>query len=134
MQVASPPRMKIDDLVHRFIQVRDKKSQMKAAFEAQAAKLTELQDKIEALLLVRFEELGVTSMKTAHGTAYTSVRASASVADWDAVLTFIKDSGTYELLERRVSKTAVEQYKSAHDDLPPGINWSESRGINFLRS
>ena len=48
-------------------------------------------------------------------------------------LDHVKDNDAWEILERRVNKTAVEQFKSVNDDLPPGINWSETQVINFRR-
>ena len=58
---------------------------------------------------------------------------SASVADWDAVLDHIRENDAWEMLERRVNKTAVEQFKAVNDDLPPGVNWSETQVVNFRR-
>ena len=126
--------MKMDELVKTYIQVREKKSQRKAAYDSDIKKYDELQDKIEALLLVKFGDLGIDSIKTEAGTAYSSVRTSASIADWDMFFPFIQEHQAYDLLERRVSKAAVEQYKSANDDLPPGINYSETRVVNFRRT
>ena len=127
--------MKMDDLVQRYIQLREKKSQLKAEYEASLAKYDQVQDKIEALLLARFGEMGVNSIKTANGTAYTSTRASVSLADWDVFRAFCeKQEDPYAFVERRVSKAAVEQYKAANEDLPPGVNWSETRVVNFRRS
>lgn len=134
VETAQPPTLSMEDLVRQFIKLRDKKSQLKAEYEAKVAPLDDVQNKIEALLLQRFQEMGVESVKTPAGTAYTTVRTSASVADWDSFLAFVKDNDSFEMLERRVSKTAVEQYKAAHSDLPPGLNWSESRSVNFRRS
>lgn len=128
------PTIGMDELVKKFIQLRDKKSQLKAEYEATVAPLTELQDKIEALLLQRFQEMGVESIRTPEGTAYTTVHTSATVADWDAFLAFVKSHDSFEMIERRVSKAAVEQYKAAHSDLPPGLNWAETRSVNFRRS
>lgn len=125
--------MKMDELVNTYIKVREKKSQLKAGYDAQVAKIDELQDKIEALLLIKFGELGVDSIKTEAGTAYTATRTSASVADWDSFIAFVKQHGAYEMLEHRASKEAVKQYRSANDDLPPGINWSETRVVNFRK-
>ena len=126
--------MKMDEIVKTYIKVREKKSQLKAGYDASKAKYDELQDKLEALLLVKFGELGVDSVKTEQGTAYTSVRTTATVADWDILLNFVKENDAYEMLERRVSKTAVEQYKAANDDLPPGINYGSERVVNFRKS
>lgn len=127
--------MKMDDLVQTYIKIREKKSQLKAEYEAGIAKYDAVQDKIEALLLQRFGEMGVDSVKTAAGTAYTSVRSSATVADWEAFREFLDhQEDPYVFVERRVSKVAVEQYKAANEDLPPGVNWSETRTVNFRRS
>ncbi len=127
--------MKIDELVEKYIKIRDKLSKLKAEYEAEAAKYKAVQEKIEALMLRQFNELGVDSMKTASGTAYVSIQTRASIADWDSFRQFLDtQEDPYMYVERRVSKAAVEQYKAAHDDLPPGVSWSETRGINFRRS
>lgn len=127
--------MKMDDLVQKFIQLRTKKSQLKAAYDAEVAKYDNLQDKIEALLLLRFSEMGIDSVKTDQGTAYSSTRTSASLADWDSFKMFCEaQEDPYQYLDRRANKTAIEQYRAANDDLPPGINWSETRVINFRKS
>lgn len=127
--------MKMDDLVKAYVTTREKLSQLKVKHDAELAPYKELQDKIEAELLARFNQMGVESVRTNEGTAYTTVRARAGIADWDMFLQFVKNNEAFEMIERRVSKTAVEQYKAVHDDeLPPGINWSEERVVNIRRS
>jgi hypothetical protein len=127
--------MKMDQLVKSYIQVRSKKSQLKKEYENEVARYDELQDKIEALLLQRFGEMGIESIRTDEGTAYVSVRTTTSLADWDVYKAFCaKQEDPYGYLERRVNKAAIEQYKSANDDqLPPGINWSATRTVNFRK-
>ena len=91
-------------------------------------------DKIEAALLAEFTESGIESLRTKAGTAYKQTRTSAGVADWEAVLRFIQDNELWHMLEKRVSKSAVEQFKDANGDLPPGLNWREEVVINVRRS
>lgn len=127
--------MKMDDLVLKYIQTREKKSKIKAAYDADKAKYDTLQDKIEALLLLRFKELGIDSVKTEFGTAYSSTQTSATLADWDAFRTFCQSQADpFQYLDRKANKTAVEQYRASNDELPPGINWSETRTVNFRRA
>lgn len=128
--------MKMDDLVKTYIQVREKKSQLKAAYDADKAQFDTLQDKIEALLLAKFGEMGIDSIRTEHGTASTARQTSTSIADWDTYRTFLDaQDDPYMFIERRPNKTAIEQYKSENDDqIPPGLNWSETRTVNFRRS
>lgn len=126
--------MKLSEAVSLYIQLRDRKAEVKAQMEAQIAPIQEKMDKLEAKLLEAFQATGVDSVKTEFGTAYTSVRTSASVADRDAFMDFVKAHQEWSLLEIRAAKTAVEQYRAANDDLPPGINIREERVVNVRRS
>lgn len=126
--------MKLSELVGKYVELRDKKAEMKAEFDAKAVKIDAALDKIEAALLKTFEASGLDSIKTEFGTAYTSVQTTASVADPDAFRQFVKDNDAWEFLQNRVSKTAVEQYKAVNDNIPPGINWREERVVNIRRA
>ena len=124
----------MEELVEKYIQLRDAKSQAAAAFKAKIAKVDEALAKIEAKLLVQFNEHGMESVRTKAGTAYKSLRVSATVADWDSALAFIQQNELWNMLEHRVSKQAVEQFREEHGDLPPGVNWREEVVINVRRS
>lgn len=127
--------MKINEAVALYIQLRDKKAEMKADFDAQLAEVQDRLDKIEIKLLEAFQKVGVESVKTEFGTAYTSVRTSATVADKDAFFEFVRENEEWPLLEVRCSKVAVQEYRQAHnDELPPGVNVSEERVVNVRRS
>lgn len=126
--------MKLSEAVAIYIKMRDKKAQMKAEFEASVAPLTEKMDKLEAKLLDVFNKTGMDSVKTEFGTAYTTTRVTASVADKEAFMNYVKDHEEWSLLEVRAAKTAVEQFRSIHDDIPPGISMREERVVNVRRS
>ena len=127
--------MKIDQLVETYIKLRSKLSQLDQEYDEKKRPFKEAQDKIEALMLARFAELGVDSMKTQSGTAYVTVRTSASVGDWVSFREFLdRQEDPFMFVERRVSKVAVEQYKAANADIPPGVNWTETRAVNFRRT
>ena len=124
----------MEELVEKYIELRDAKAKITADYKAKAAVLDASLDKIEGVLLLQFQEQGMESVRTKNGTAYKSNRASATVADWDNVLSFIQENELWNMLEHRVSKQAVEQFKEAHGELPPGINWREEIVINVRRS
>lgn len=127
--------MKLSDAVSLYIKLRDKKAEIKAQMDEQIKPLQEKMDKLEAKLLEAFQATGVDSVKTEFGTAYTSVRTTASIADRDAFMEFVKAHEEWSLLEVRAAKTAIEQYRAANDDeLPPGINIREERVVNVRRS
>lgn len=126
--------MKISELVDKYIQIRDKKAQLKKEYEAKVAPLEEAHSKIEAKFLELFEKTGTDSLKTEFGTAYRATRSSVSVADRDAFMTYIRENDEWPLLEVRPSKAAVESFKDSHEDLPPGINYREEVVVNIRRA
>lgn len=126
--------MKLSDLVSKYIELRDKKLELKHKYEYQAAQIEEVLTKIEAKLLEAFDTHGMDSVKTEFGTAYASTRSTASVADPETFMNFVIGNQEWSLLEKRVAKSAVEQYKDANGDLPPGVNYREERVVNIRRS
>lgn len=128
--------MKLDELVEKYIKLRDRRAKRKANFTAEDAADKLLQEKIEAVMMIKFTETGIESVKTANGTAYTSVRTSATVADRDTYFNWVLEDPVERMafLEARANKTIVDQYRSANDEIPPGLNWSETREVNFRRS
>lgn len=126
--------MKLSEAVNIYIKMRDKKAQMKAEFDASIAPLNEKMEKLEAKLLEVFNKTGMDSVKTEFGTAYTTTRTTASVADREVFMNYVKDHEEWSLLEVRAAKTAIEQFRSIHDDIPPGISMREERVVNVRRS
>lgn len=122
------------ELVEKYIKLRDAKAQLTKQHKDKVARIDEVMDQIEVALLEQFDANGIDSVKSEAGTAYTTTRVSANVADWDAVLSYIRENDLWSLLERRVSKDAVKQFREENDDLPPGVNWSEEKVINIRRS
>ena len=126
--------MKLSDVVAKYIELRDKKAQIKAEYDMQIAPIEEKMLKIEGKLIEVLNQTGGKLIRTPHGTIYTSVRSYASVADREAFFEFVKQNGEWPLLESRANKTAVQEYRDLHQDLPPGINWREERIVNIRRS
>jgi phage host-nuclease inhibitor protein Gam len=126
--------MKLSEAVALYIKMRDKKAELKAEFDAKVAPLNEKMDKLEAKLLDVFNQTGMDSVKTEFGTAYATTRVTASVADKEIFMAHIKAHDDWGLLEVRASKTAVDQYRSVHDDIPPGVSMREERVVNVRRS
>ncbi len=130
----------IDQLVAKFVELRDRKSAIEKKAEADKAELTKIMDAIEERIKLKLHELGAKSLKTDHGTAYISYKESATVADWDTLLDYIVREERYALLEKRVSKTEVkaimeeDRNGSYVHPPPPGVNFVRFETINVRRS
>src|SRR3972149_4198947 len=71
--------MNVDDLTAKYIELRDRKAKIKKKAEDAEAALTTIQDAIGDKIREIMHANGVTSLKTAHGTAYIAYRESAEM-------------------------------------------------------
>jgi hypothetical protein len=126
--------MKLSELIDKYIEIRDKKAQLKAEYDVKKNKMDDALDKIEAVILKTFDASGMDSAKTENGTAYTSRLVTATVADPDIFMQHVIATEAWHMIEKRCSKVGVEQYRAEHDEVPPGINWREERVVNVRRS
>lgn len=123
-----------DEMVERYVKLRDKKTELKAAYERKVAAIDEALKRCENYLLNVLNAQGGESMRTAKGTFYKSQRISVTVADWDSFLAWVQANEMWSLLERRAAKTGVEEYRTVHNDLPPGLDRRAEYIVNVRRS
>ena len=124
----------INAIVSRYIQMRDMKKALKDDLDKKTAKLDEAMDKCEAVIMNHLNSTGSESIKTAAGTVFKQQVTSATVADWEMVLNWIRDQGNWAFLERKVNKTAVKEFMEANAKaLPPGVNWAAINKVMFRR-
>ena len=123
----------VDSVIEGYLKLRAQKQAIEARTKEQTSAIEANMDKLEAWLKLKAEETGVTSFKTDHGTAFLTTVDFANVADWDAVLTHIKNTEAYDMLEKRVSKTAVRAFIDMHRTVPPGINYGTKLEINVRK-
>lgn len=124
----------LENLVQRYIALRDKKAELAAAYKKKVEQIDQVLSKVDSAILQEFNRMGVESVRTPAGTAYKTTRTSAPITDWDAILTHIRENEAWYMLEKRVSKAAIESYKDEFNDLPPGVSWREDITINVRRS
>lgn len=125
--------MKVDDVVAAYMKLRDKKESMEAAVKEQTKELKEKMEKLEAWIKEQADVQGVTSFKTKHGTAFLTTTDYANVADWDAVLNYIRENEAYDMLEKRVSKIAVRGYIEANKSVPAGVNYGTKLEVSIRK-
>lgn len=121
-------------MVEQYIKLRDTKAQLKAEFAKRTGPLQEAMDKLEGAILAHMNATGIESCRTSAGTAYKATDCKATVADWDVVLAYIREHGLWHMLEKRVSKNAVEEFVETNNDLPPGVNYTAEVVVNVRRS
>jgi len=123
----------VEQVVGTYMKLRRKKEALENQVKEDLADIKAKMTKLESWLMQKADEDGVTSFKTAAGTAFVTTTDFANVADWDAVLTFIREQEAFDMLEKRVSKTAVRAYMDETGEVPPGITYGSKLGINVRK-
>ncbi len=127
--------MTTGDLVETYISLRDRKAEITKKIKEKTDKIDAAMRQVEAILLKKMDADDSESIRTDRGTVFKSTKTGARVADWDAVLDYIREHDAYELLTKGVSKDAVKAYRDEHNgDIPPGVDWYSEISINVRRS
>jgi len=123
----------VDDVVAAYLKLRLKKEAIEAQVKDEVKTLKDKMEQLEAWIKEQADAQGVTSFKTKHGTAFLTTTDYANVADWDSVLTFIRENEAYDMLEKRISKVAVRGYIDANKAVPPGVNYGTKLEVNIRK-
>ena len=123
----------VDQVIEAYLKYRNKKEALEAEIKDQVKELKDKMAKLEAWIKTKADAEGVTSFKTAHGTAFVTTNDYANVADWDAVLHFIKENDAFDMLEKRVSKNAVRGYIEQNKTVPSGVNYGTRIDVNVRK-
>lgn len=123
----------VDQVIAAYMKLRDKKSQIEAETKEKVKQVKASMEKLEAWIKEKADQDGVTSFKTKHGTAFLTTTDFAGVENWDDVIEFIKINDAYDMLEKRVSKTAVRGYIKSKNEVPPGINYGTRLDVNVRK-
>lgn len=124
----------MDELASKYLQIREKKQELVNQHKEKVAQIDAVLAKLEIAMLEELNDAGIESARTKAGTVYKTTQKRVGVADWDTVLEFIRQNEYWTMLERRVNKTAVEQWETEEGALPPGLNIHSEIKVNVRRS
>jgi hypothetical protein len=123
----------VDTVIDTYLKLRNKKDSIESETKEKVKSIKENMAKLEGWIKEQADNQGVKSFKTDHGTAFLTTTDFAQVADWDAVLSFIKDNDAFDMLEKRVSKTAVRGYIDKNKTVPSGVNYGTRIDVNVRK-
>lgn len=132
--VTEEVKSKQEQVVERMIAIRDARAALKAKYEDEDKKLREQWDRGEAWLMNELQTSGATGLKFECGSVSQTTTMQANIGDWAAFTRFIVENNEVELLQKRVSTTALKAYLDQEGAaVPPGLNVTNIRGITIRR-
>lgn len=121
-------------VIAAFVALRDKRSELKAAYDAEDKVLLEKQDKCKVFLMRAMMEVGTTQLKGEEGTAYIEADTKFSAADWPTFWAWVQQNSRFDMLEKRLGAKALRDYLDETGELPPAINMFAENKIVIRRS
>ena len=116
-----------------YIKLRDTKKERDEAHKESLKKVVAAMDRLEAGLLEFLNDSGTNSVASDAGTAYRSVKTSASVEDKDAFWSFVIETGQREALDVKANATFVKTYMEENESVPPGVKVSQITVVGVQR-
>jgi hypothetical protein len=123
----------VDDVIKAYIATRDEIDKMKEDHKAQLAPLDDRLRKIEMWLQNQLQSQGLNSLRGSKGTAFMQEVMNTTVEDWTSTLDAIKAKDLWPLLDRRVSKSAVQDYITEYGEPPPGVKVTRATVVRVRR-
>ncbi len=124
----------VDKRIEQFVAIRDRLKALDDEHEEKCRPLKELRDLLTGWMQEFLEKTGSDSIKTAHGTCYSTTRYTASLADPQAFMNFVIENSAWDLINRTANPTAVRDYVAEKGALPPGVNLNALRTVGVRRA
>lgn len=128
-------------LVRAYINMRDTRAALKREWEAKDHDIQKQMERVENTMMSSMNDSKLESVRTEHGTAYISEVTKAGVGAWDTLVKWgldrilkEQDHTVFELFERRVKVSTVNEYIEATGEVPPGVNLRRERNVRIRKS
>jgi hypothetical protein len=119
--------------VEQYIKLRDKINEIKEHHKTELKPFVDTLEQLNGLLLQHLNDTNQDAAKTSAGTVYRSTKETASLADPEAFMEYVIQSGEFELLDRKANKTAVKAFIEENNCAPPGVNFGVSYEVGVRR-
>ena len=98
--------------------------------QAQEKDLKMKQRELEAKIAIKMQEEGLDKVSNDVCTLSLKAEVVPTVEDWDQFFEYLKETGQFELMQKRMSATAYRELIAMGVDIP-GVKSTELTRINF---
>ncbi len=126
--------MTVDQVLAAYLQLRTKKDEITKRHKEELAPINDQMQKCLVWVQQQMQAQGLTNFKGPSGIAFLQTDTSISVQDWDATLEWIKANEAWSVLEKRVSKSVVQDFIESHNEVPPGLKVSSETSAHIRKS
>lgn len=120
---AAPNNVTVDKILTAYMALRDKRSELKDAYEEADAVLKEKLYKLEVWMKQQMEALGTDQLASRGiGTAYREISRKYSASDWTLIWGYMREHERFDLTQKRLSEGILNEILKETGELPPGVS------------
>jgi len=123
----------MDDLCRIYVKIRTKKQEVTKDYDASMAVFDEKLNTLAGAMKDILVATGGTSIKTEHGTVYSTIKTKYYPMDWSMFGEWIIKNNALDLLEKRVAQRNTAQWLDEHPNNPPPGLQAESEATVVVR-
>ena len=124
----------LDRIVNACVKLRDRKTELTNELNAQISEIDEKLIYLKKILNDHCEAAGAESVRTSKGTFFRSVKTKYWTSDWESMNSIIMETGSIDLLEKRIHQSNMRTYLEENPDkLPMGLNADSEYTITVRR-
>lgn len=113
----------IDVAIDAYIKKRDELDAERKKYNAYEREAKDELERINQWLKDKADELGLDGLKASTGTAFRKVKTSYRMGNWDEFIKWVRETGNYQCLEKRVAKLATAEIHNESGVVPPGVEY-----------
>lgn len=121
-----------EKVIKAYLKTRDKRDEMRRRHKEELKPINEQLEKLGAWLHRKLLHDNLQNIRSKDGTAFLKEEVKVTVEDWDLAVGFIKANNAFDLLERRISKSAYEDYEREGITVP-GVKVSREKEVHVQR-
>jgi hypothetical protein len=124
----------MDKLAKVYRKIRTQIDTLTQEYDTKIEVLKAQQDSLKSAMKDQMQALGVTSVKTEHGTIIMSMKTRYTTNDWDSFKKFVVEQDALDLFERRIHQTNMKTYLDENPgSVPPGLNSNSEFDISVRK-
>ena len=119
----------LPDLVDNYISVRAQR----LALDRQAAEIKEAEDDLYKVIVSKMRDEGMTVLGAKNGFVKLKSSEEPVPTDWPALYDYIKATGSFEFLHKRIATVAIKEHVEAGEVIP-GIGFTTVYKLTVSKS
>jgi len=116
------PQVNVDNVIVAYLKLRDQRAQLKKEYDDNDIIVKGKMEKLEIWLMQQMQTSNATQLGSPNGTAYQQTVMKGNCSDWTSFWGFLRETGRFDMMEKRVSVKTIQSYYEETGQLPPGIN------------